>query len=196
MLHCRQIHTLVLDFTDIRWYRQKHVICIVMKGLDVQQIVVSLSVYSFPYRVSKQIHFLSVLHDAIKHTGNNMTFFSVSHFPHCDTSVSYASVLIFDAELFPCLYCKTCLSAGFTFAFCHGCFAPSSSLLSTFIWSCDCSFELKMWCFKAKSGALLHPWRPFGVWSNFIVTPVERIFRGNHLFHPIFCFGWLMTQGA
>lgn len=59
---------------------------------------------------------------------------------------------------------------------------------------------MKMWCFKAKSGALLHPWRPFGVWSNFIVTPVKRIFRGNHLFHdcphPIFCFGWLMTQGA
>lgn len=54
------------------------------KELDVWQTILWRSAaerlprYSFPHRSHKQIHFLSVLHDAIQQTGNNTPLFSPS----------------------------------------------------------------------------------------------------------------------
>jgi len=107
------------------------------------------------YRFPSHFHFLFTPCDDILQTGNNMSLFSPSVIYLFAICQSYV-LLFWFISLFilytPNYRSQWSPSAGFIFSNCHGCFAPSSSLLSNFIRSCLCSFEL--WHFKAKSGAL------------------------------------------
>ena len=149
------------------------------------------SLYSFPRSFPEQIHFLSVVHDAIQHTGNNMSLFFPSVTPS-RRSLSLLSCVLLYFEFFltlhfispPTTYDNAPvrqLSQVFLYFFCS---SPSDSpLLPNFIWSHHCSFELdENASLQKRSGDVAgchHVWwqeRHFMhvcVWSDFNLTPVK-----------------------
>lgn len=138
-----------------------------MKELDVWQVIVwcsaaeRLPLYSFPHRFLKQIHFLSVLHDAIQQTGNNISLF----FPSVILSAICLSphvgfcVLIFVGPSSRCALflpiIMTCPSATDEFSFLllvEITSPPAGHFCPTYFDPIAAhSNSVKIWCFKAKS---------------------------------------------
>lgn len=96
--------------------------------------------YSFPRSFPEQIHFLSVLHDAIRHTGNNMSLFLPSVTPSPSSRVSVPVCWIFFA--LRQLLMTTTPSVSCCGFYIFLLLAPDSPLLPSFIWFRRRSFEL------------------------------------------------------
>lgn len=96
--------------------------------------------YSFPRSFPEQIHFLSVLHDAIRHTGNNMSLFLPSVTPSPSSRVFVPVCWIFFA--LRQLLMTTTPSVSCCGFYIFLLLAPDSPLLPSFIWSPRRSFEL------------------------------------------------------
>lgn len=96
--------------------------------------------YSFPRSFPEQIHFLSVLHDAIRHTGNNMSLFLPSVTPSPSSRVFVPVCWIFFA--LRQLLMTTTPSVSCCGFYIFLLLAPDSPLLPSFIWFRRRSFEL------------------------------------------------------
>lgn len=118
-----------------------------------------LSLYSFPHRFP--IHFLSVLHDAIPQTGNNMSLFFPSVILCCPLAFYFCCDIclpffLLCFALFPCLWCKTliimtCPSAVAVLYFLFLSRLSSLQQSTSFHPVTARLSSMKMRCFKAKS---------------------------------------------